>query len=65
MPMYIVLLVQHQHSLSTVERERKRGYEERERERERDLCYTSKICDSLTTSSDSERVSAVVTETWC
>ena len=38
MPMYIVLLVQHQHSLSTVERERKRGYEERERERGREIC---------------------------
>ena len=46
------------------EREVTKRERERERERERYLCYTSKICDSLTTSSDFERVSAVVTETW-
>ena len=45
------------------EREREVTKREREREGERDLCYTSKRCDSLTMSSDFERVSAADTGT--
>ena len=46
------------------EREKERLRRERERGREREICYTSKRCDSLATSSDFERVSAMDTGTW-